>query len=223
MNILTYSTVVELSSGLQLANKFDLLDMAWITGQHYSSDRNNHKLRDAEVLALISASTKGNILELGTEKGYGTCQLANNLAEGTVYTVDFLEEQVDSRWERIKPNNSKNIVGEHYRELQPLRAPIVQIFANTLTWSLPAELDKISVAIVDACHEYECVYSDTKLVATNIVPGGFILWHDFCPSMREEFFWINNVMRAVDTYIQETDPYLDVHYLKDSWFGISRP
>ena len=114
----------------------------------------------------------------------------------------------------------QNDIGSYYRERGV--GNVVQYFANTARWSIPPEIRDLGMVFVDAAHDEENVYQDSKLVWDRIAPGGFIVWHDFSQLSRH-FDWINASMRGVERFLREYGlESLEVLNLRHSWCGVLR-
>ncbi len=185
----------------------------------YWEDLNDRPLRDAEVLGAACRNAAGaTLLEIGTGEGVSTALMAVNAPQATVYTVNIPPEEAAGGGRLITAAPNRETIGRCYRErgLTNVR----QIFADTRRWK--PDLGPIDVAFIDGCHDEDFVYRDSLLVLAHLAPGGLILWHDFDPSRRRVFGWIDEVCRALDRLYHErrlTEPLLHV---RDSWIGLYR-
>lgn len=222
MRIRSVQTVSELRRVLNLPSTGKLLeddlDVVDTDCDHFSRKR-----RDAEALCTIAANVHGNCLDLGTSHGRSAFKLGTNLADGfKVFTVNILPEQFDdSSGKLITHLLSKEDIGCYYRDagLQNIE----QHYADTSKWQIADEIDGLAMAFVDAAHDEELVYSDSKLVYDRIAPGGYLCWHDFCPELRHKHHWIDDCMRGVERFIKDyglSDT--EVVHMKDSWVAILR-
>lgn len=186
------------------------------------TDAHGRKRRDAEVLCTLAANSKTDVLELGTSHGRGAFKLATNLATGLrCHTVNILPEQYDlSGGKMITHLISKEDVGSFYRERGIQN--VVQYYANTARWKLPPQIQDVGMVFVDAAHDEENVYLDSKLVWDRIAPGGFIVWHDFSPFCRH-FDWIVASMRGAERFVRDLGlESLEIFNLRNSWCGVLR-
>lgn len=183
---------------------------------------NGRKRRDAEVLCTLAANAIHNVLELGTSHGRGAFKLASNLSHGLVcHTVNILPEQHDASGGKMVTHLiDKDAIGSYYRE-RGLKN-VEQLYANTARWEIPAHIRKLGMVFVDAAHDEENVYLDSKLVWDRIAPGGFIVWHDFSQFSRR-FDWIDASMRGVERFLRDQGLIdLEVVNLRHSWCGVLR-
>ena len=186
------------------------------------TELNNRKRRDAEVLCTLAANSRTDVLELGTSHGRGAFKLATNLPPLLrCHTVNILPDQHDSSGGKMVTHLiPQNDIGSYYRERGV--GNVVQYFANTARWSIPPEIRDLGMVFVDAAHDEENVYQDSKLVWDRIAPGGFIVWHDFSQLSRH-FDWINASMRGVERFLREYGlESLEVLNLRHSWCGVLR-
>jgi len=186
---------------------------------NFITDINSRKLRDAEVLSLIAANAvPGNMLDIGTHHGRSAARMAANSPQSTVYTVNIPPEEYDEGGKLKTDCLSRDEIGSFYRSKNLLN--IEQIYANTKTWLIPDYIDDLSLVYVDGCHDKEFVYSDTRLILDRVRPGGFILWHDCSPIYRQNFGWIDEVMKGVERLLQERKISGNILNVKNSWIGI---
>ncbi len=187
--------------------------------EHYPEDINGRRRNDAEVLSLIAANTSnGCMLDIGTHLGRSAARMAVNGPKATVYTVNVHPDDFDKAGVLTTERLSLSQIGSFYREHH--LSNIIQEYANTLNWNMPAYIHGISLLYVDGCHDAHAVYSDTKLTINRVLPGGFILWHDFSPIYRKNFHWIDACMKGIERLYDErilTGPIFNV---KNSWIGI---
>jgi predicted O-methyltransferase YrrM len=186
------------------------------------TDAHGRKRRDAEVLCTLAANSRTDVLELGTSQGRGAFNLASNLAPGLrCHTVNILPEQYDlSGGKMITHLISKEDIGSFYRERGIQN--VVQYYANTARWELPQQIQGVGMVFVDAAHDEENVYLDSKLVWDRIAPGGFLVWHDFSPFCRH-FDWIAASMRGAERFVRDLgleSP--EIVNLRNSWCGVLR-
>jgi|GEM_PF-852884 len=220
MQIRIFDTIQEMKAylgfthdGIILENGLDVVEN--------ETDLFERKRRDAEVMTYLAANNDGKFVEIGTSFGHGTFRLATNIRNnGRVYTVNLLPEQATQEEKLVTHFLDKDEIGSFYREHG--LGNIDQIYANTLTWDVPEEISDVSLVFVDGCHDKEFVYSDTKKLYPRIKDGGYIMWHDFNPILRNKFGWINEVMQGVEKFISENHLDGEIVHLRNSWIGIYR-
>ena len=201
-------------SGILLESDLDVVEV--------DTDAHGRKRRDAEVLCTLAANSRTDVLELGTSQGRGAFKLATNLAPGLrCHTVNILPEQYDlSGGKMITHLISKEDIGSFYRERGIQN--VVQYYANTARWELPPQIQGVGMVFVDAAHDEENVYLDSKLVWDRIAPGGFLVWHDFSPFCRH-FDWILASMRGAERFVRDLGlESIEIVNLRNSWCGVLR-
>lgn len=197
--------------GLLLESDLDLIEN--------DCDYYERKRRDAETLCTLAANVSGKVLDLGTSYGRSAFKLASNLAcHDKVYTVNLLPEQYDNQGVLITHLIQKDEIGSFYRQFNLVN--VQQIFANTLTWDIPPEIDDLALVFIDANHDTEFVHQDTKKIYDRVRSGGFILWHDFNPALRQTHHWIDAVMTGVERFLADFRLNVEIAHLKDSWVGV---
>jgi FkbM family methyltransferase len=183
-------------------------------------DFNERKRRDAEVLCTLAANSTGPFLDIGTSHGRSAAELASNVKNNIVYTINLLPDQIIDDEKFITHLLTKEEIGSYYRELKLNN--IEQIYANTSTWDVPDKIKELSMVFVDGNHDTNAVYSDTNLIFDRVKCGGFILWHDFSPPLRSKYQWIDSVMKGAENFLADKSPDIEVFHLKNSWIGFIR-
>jgi spore maturation protein CgeB len=221
MNVQLVESIADLERMLGLARCGVLLEDDLDVVEN-DTELNNRKRRDAEVLCTLAANSITDVLELGTSHGRGAFKLATNLApQLRCHTVNILPDQHDSSGGKMVTHLiPQDDIGSYYRERGV--GNVVQYFANTARWEIPPEVRDLGMVFVDAAHDEENVYQDSKLVWDRIAPGGFLVWHDFSQLSRH-FDWIDASMRGVERFLHEYGlESLEVLNLRHSWCGVLR-
>ena len=195
---------------LILENDLDIIDS--------ECDLYDRKRRDAECICIIAANSTASCLDLGTSDGRSAYKMATNIRNGKIHTVNILPEQYTGNGEAITHLLTREQIGIYFRERNVTN--IEQIYADTMTWQIPDSINNLSFVLIDACHDADFVYSDTKKIYDRVKPGGFILWHDFNPLLRNKYSWINSVMTGVERFLDEFQLDNEIMHLRNSWIGI---
>jgi len=144
------------------------------------------------MLSVIKVTKAVRILEIGTYDGFSALNMAANMGDtGKVSTLDLPQDQDEStlRAEGISNAVTSGLVGSKYRD-EPESARIVQSWGDStkVDWvKFGAPFDLI---LIDGCHDYPFVRSDSLNAVNHIRPGGTIFWHDYGQCV--------DVSRAVD-------------------------
>lgn len=184
-------------------------------------DLNERRLHDALVLGVACRNVgHGTFLEIGTSKGHGTALMAENAPEATIYTVNMRPEDVISSpdADRTHWTPSLDEIGSYYRARG--HRNVEQILANTATWTPP--FPSIDLAFVDGSHQRRMVAHDGSLVLERMVSGGFLLFHDFHPTLDRVMPWIRSVMLGVDDLYRDGKLKAEIFWVRDSWIGLYR-
>lgn len=151
----------------------------------------------AALIDLLTRLNPETIFEFGTNWGVTTSYFVEN-TNAKIWTLDICREMFthDLTGELTMVLSNKD-TGFAYRRLKASEGRVTQVFQDSLKldWTetdYPATFDLI---LVDACHAYDFVKSDTEKALQKLRPGGLLLWHDFYPDV---FLWPD-----VFTYVSE--------------------
>jgi predicted O-methyltransferase YrrM len=185
----------------------------------FFEDLNHRRRLDVEVLSLVAANVPvGKMLDIGTYLGHSAARMAVNSPRSHIYTVNIHPDDLRDSGKLITGVPTVEEIGSFYR--QKNLKNIQQVFANTKTWNPPEEVNNLSLAYIDGCHDKEFVYSDTKLIIDRVISGGFILWHDCSPIYCKNFHWIDEAMQGIERLIREEIIKGYVLNVRNSWIGI---
>ncbi len=187
----------------------------------YIEDINGRRIRDAEVIANVICNVKGKtVLEIGTSTGMMTVLMSKNSTESQIYTINIPPEDIVNGKGGINTTIAleEAEIGKEYKKLGLKN--ITQIYENTATWK--PDIGEINIAFIDGSHDTDFVYNDTIKVLENMSSGGYILWHDFNPSLRKKFHWIDDVCKGVELLYKKKYIKGRILLLKDSWIGLYR-
>ncbi|KAF0171856.1 MAG: hypothetical protein FD161_4219 [Limisphaerales bacterium] len=221
MRILTLPSIQEFQRHFKLAQPGVILEED-IDVVETDCDLHSRRRRDAEVLTTLAANLSAPCLDLGTSHGHSAFKLATNLqGRGIVHTVNLLPEQHQaSSGQLVTHLLTKEQIGAFYRARGV--AGINQIYADTCNWQMPAGLRDFGLVFVDAAHDTEAVFKDSLLVCDRVRPGGYLVWHDFNPGLRQKFGWIDAVMRGVELFFARKGIVPEIVHLENSWMGVWR-
>lgn len=221
---LAKSATIELNNFQELKKIFKwklnpVTERDYIFTFEYLEDANERKVRDAESLGTVMRNVSPNkALEIGTAYGNGTLILHDNCPKSTIYTLNIDPEEIyaGEGGEATTIAIEREKIGEIYKAAGAKN--IHQIFANTATWK--PDIAQLEFAFIDGCHDTDFVYNDTKKILPLMVPGGFILWHDYNLQLTSNFPWIKDVCTAIDMLIADGLLVGRIYHIKDSWVGI---
>lgn len=137
------------------------------------------------VLRITRWIKPKKIFEFGTFRGVTTTHLALN-SEAEVYTLDlprdlatdlgdYKKDDRDLLPSREEIDRTSQRLGTHGR--------IHQLFGDSRTFNYDAYRGSVELVIVDACHLYDFVMSDSRNAFELLGETGAILWHDFPTSL----------------------------------------
>ena len=150
----------------------------------YADVSGSTPIRDmAVILALAIAQQPKAVLEFGTFFGSATANLARNLPEAIVHTIDLPPDPVEAqRLTEGKPVDDVNLIesrqlGRAFRGT-PFERRIVQHEGDTATYDYSRVEGEVSFFLIDGSHTYEYAKSDTlRAFALAQGPSTFV-WHD---------------------------------------------
>lgn len=134
------------------------------------------------LLALLVAEAPRTVLEIGTFMGHTTRQMAENLPEATVHTVDLPPDYAEGRGPASPlPKDdphliARRVVGREYRD-RACAARIVQHLADTATWDFTAA-GRPGFFFIDGAHTYEYCRNDSEKCFALGGGRGVFVWHD---------------------------------------------
>ncbi len=148
-----------------------------------------------ELIHLLSVAKfiqARKVLEIGTFDGFTALNLAANLSPGaSVSTVDLPPGRSAEEYRVAGISNAveHTRIGSMFRN-QPEEKMIQQYWGDSTSTDWTSFGGPFDLILIDGCHEYSFVKSDSEKALRNLKPGGVIFWHDygFSPS----------VSRAVD-------------------------
>lgn len=145
------------------------------------------ELRDLYEVALGLHDTTddfGHVVQCGTYRGGSAAVLAmalkNRRAKARVITID------NFTWARNNKEISETVddvflAHKRLLEILELQNYIVSIWHKDLDfldklWNMP-----IKLAVIDSSHSYEHTWKEINAISPHIVPGGWMVFHDYTP------------------------------------------
>jgi hypothetical protein len=162
---------------------------------------------DTEAITyLLSHLQPKTIFEFGTNWGFSTAMFVlNSPPAGKIWTLDICQElfppEEISKDPELGMVLSRSQVGWAYKELPSSDGKVTQVFQDSLKleWDdeiFPKEFDLI---LVDACHKFEFVKSDTEKAVARLASEGILLWHDYYTDVgawTDVFEYVNQFARS---------------------------
>jgi predicted O-methyltransferase YrrM len=146
------------------------------------------------ILSVAKYTNAKRVLEIGTFDGFTALNLAANLADGgEVCTLD-LPQDGQSRLGPVSNVCDSGIVGSKFRGEKELNQ-IRQLWADSTTADWKEFGSPFDLILIDGCHDYPYVKSDSANAIKHLRPGGVIIWHDYGQ--------FADVSRAVDELARE--------------------
>ena len=155
-----------------------------------------------EQIIIVSLATQRRVkalFEFGTFDGTTTANLATNLPDSEILTIDLPSQQESSALLRLGNADRKFIRKERIGAKLGGFPQVTKLYGDTARFDFSPWYGTRDFVFVDACHEYEYVRNDTEAALRLLKPGGTIVWHDYGGWM--------GVTRALNEYYA-TDPRL---------------
>jgi hypothetical protein len=134
------------------------------------------------LLAILIAEAPREVLEIGTFMGHTTRQMAENLPDAIIHTVDLPESfSAEGDPEKSLPKDdfhliTRRVVGREFLG-QPIAARIKQHFGDTAGWDFKSA-GHPTFFFIDGSHTYEYCKNDSEKCFELCGGRGVFLWHD---------------------------------------------
>jgi predicted O-methyltransferase YrrM len=150
------------------------------------------------------------IFEMGTFHGVTTAHLALN-SEAEIFTLDLPRDMALDLHGYTEADaallQSRQQIGHAYRPFNP-SGRIHQLFGDSRTFDYELYYGSMELVLVDACHLFDYVLSDSRHAFRLLGDRGVILWHDFGCS--------RDVVRAVQALAKE----VCIAHIEATWLAI---
>ena len=129
---------------------------------------------------LHNDNMDGNVVQLGIYRGGTACAMALGLRDAKIETPLVCVDNFT--WHKPHETTDDIIVGQKHLieelKLQPLVVSIWHESASYFAkfWNFP-----IRFAFIDTGHSYNQTTAEIKAIAPHIVPGGWMVFHDYKP------------------------------------------
>ena len=150
------------------------------------------------------------VFEMGTFHGATTANLALN-TNAEIYTLDLpremaggLDEYIPKEAALLQP---KGAIGRHYRN-RSSDGFIRQLWGDSRSFEYTPYHRSMDLVLVDACHLYDYVVSDSRNAFDLLGATGVILWHDFGNAQ--------DVTRAVT----ESGQRYPIYHIEGTWLAM---
>lgn len=137
------------------------------------------------LLRVVRWLKPKRIFEIGTFQGLTTAHMALN-SDAEIFTLDMprdLATHVSGYSpEDLKLLQPRDDIGKRYRTLNN-SGRVHQLFGDSRTFDYGPYQGSMDIVLVDACHLFDYVMSDSRNAFKLLRETGAILWHDFGNSM----------------------------------------
>ncbi len=141
---------------------------------------------------LAAQVTEGVILEIGSKKGASACCIAS-VAKVPVYCVDMWDLTCVTDNRRKRECDMAFISASNYELFKQNTEYLNVIPIRGISWEIAKAWDKpLGLLFIDGDHSYAGCMADYDGFAKYILPGGYLVIHDYCDKFQ------SRVVRAVD-------------------------
>jgi hypothetical protein len=155
----------------------------------------------AAILALAVTQRPKAALEFGTFYGSGTVNLARNLPQATVHTIDLPPDQDEAqRLIEGRPVDDLYLIesrqlGKAFRGTE-FEKRIVQHLGDTAAYDYGQIRDEVSFFLIDGSHTYEYAKSDTLKAFGLAGEKATFVWHDCDDTHPGVTRWLGELVDA---------------------------
>ena len=133
------------------------------------------------LLRVIRWIQPRRVFEIGTFQGVTTAHMAIN-CDAEICTLDLPRDQA-SEVEGYSENDlhllqRREEIGQAYRPFNS-DSRVHQLFGDSRSFDYCPYLGLMDFVLVDACHLFDYVTSDSRIALRLLAERGVILWHDF--------------------------------------------
>ena len=163
------------------------------------------------LLRVVRWLRPQRIFEIGTFHGVTTAHMVLN-SDAEIYTLDLPREMaLDLRG--YTPSDAallqeRDQIGREYRRFNG-DGRIRQLYGDSRTFDYTPYFGSMDLVLVDACHLYDYVLSDSLRALQLLRDQGVILWHDFGSS--------RDVVRALQKL---ANPQLPIWHIEGTWLAV---
>ena len=161
------------------------------------------------LLRMVHWIRPKRMFEIGTFHGMTTAHLALN-SSAKIYTLD-LPRELAADLRRYTPQDAallqrREEIGKEYRPLNT-NGRIQQLFGDSTIFDYRPYHRSIDLVLVDACHQFDAVITDSRNALKLLGEKGVVLWHDFGNS--------RDVTRALKRLAKE----LPIFHIEGTWLA----
>jgi predicted O-methyltransferase YrrM len=167
-----------------------------ITLRRFLGHWGNVSVEEVAKIALLAKAMKPRtVFEFGTFNGMTTLQIAMNVLDCQVYTLDLPEDVLPSyphdEFDRLVSRKAgaqfDTKTGSFFSDLNDGR--IVQLWGDSAKFDFSPYRNRVDLVFIDGGHNFPTVKADTENALSMLAPGGAILWHNYhditCPDVTQ--------------------------------------
>ena len=184
-------------------NNIQMLSSGWLPGGMPPQDL-------YALLRIMKWIEPKRIFEIGTSQGITTAHMAIN-SEAEIYSLDMPSDMASNLsgysngdLALLQPRQE---IGRGYRYFNA-SGQIRQLFGDSRTFDFRPYHGKMDVVLVDGCHVFDAVLSDSQRAFKLLGARGAILWHDFAN--------LRDVTRAVTKLAKQQN----ISHIEGTWLAL---
>jgi predicted O-methyltransferase YrrM len=153
------------------------------------------------LLRVVKWIKPKRIFEIGTFRGITTTHMALN-SDAEIATLD-LPREIAANLKGYSAGDlallqPREAIGQTYRQFH-MNGQIRQLFGDSRLFDYQPFLKSMDFVLVDGCHVYDGVLSDSEKAFELLGERGVVLWHDFA-NLREVTRAVTSVARRQRIY-----------------------
>lgn len=177
--------------------------------------------REAAALYYYAARAKraGVIVEVGSWKGKSTYCLAKGLRHGKVFAIDPFDASGDPSAVEIyqAQKGEMNLLRQFKERMAELGVEETIRILHGRSVDFKDEFETVDLLFIDGDHSISGCKTDFDLFAHKVVPGGYILFHDYDPKCEELGpTWV------IDNFVAKNSVFKFICLVDSLWIGRRR-
>ncbi len=164
---------------------------------------------EVKFLCWLAHQIKGNVVEIGCNKGLTTRDIANTNPDKIIYAVDYFgaDKSMTAQQESERPLPQDFCV--HTRGMQN----VVCVNAKSAELNYEA-LRKVKLIFIDGDHSFDSVKADTEAALAHLQRhgGGVLVWHDYYAGAPD---WV-----GVKQYVDSLN--LEIEQVEGTWLALAK-
>jgi hypothetical protein len=164
---------------------------------------------EVKFLCWLAAKTKGNIVEIGCNKGLTTRDLARTNPHKIIYAVDYFAHDAPMAAEQLSERPSADEFCVYARGMRN----VVCLHEKSAKLNYEALLN-VKLIYIDGDHTFEAIKADSEAAIAFFRghEGGTLVWHDYYEGGPA---WV-----GVKTYVDSLE--LEIERVEGTWLALAK-